>query len=66
MPQLKSVQKLTLAELHANIPEMGTVTIRTNQADLNSKQVYYSTNNVKPSNNTSKLMAIRWSLKLPT
>lgn len=39
--ELEALKPQTLAELHANIPEMGTVTIRTNQADLNSKQVYY-------------------------
>lgn len=39
--ELEALKPQTLAELHANIPEMGTVTIRTNQSDLNSKQVYY-------------------------
>ena len=39
--ELEALKPQTLAELHANIPEMGTITIRTNQSDLNSQQVYY-------------------------
>ena len=39
--ELEALKPQTLAELHANIPEMGMITIRTNQPDLNSQQVYY-------------------------
>ena len=38
--ELEALKPQTLADLHANIPEMGTITIRTNQPDLNSQQVY--------------------------
>lgn len=37
---LQALRPQNLMEIHSEIPEMGTVTIRTNRADLNCMQVY--------------------------
>ena len=38
--ELEQIEPRNLTEVHDNIPEMGTVTIRTNRTELNSEQVY--------------------------
>ena len=38
--ELQALQPQDLMEIHSEIPEMGTVTIRTNRTDLNCMQVY--------------------------
>ena len=38
--ELEQIEPRNLTEVHDNIPEMGTVTIRTNHTELNSERVY--------------------------
>ena len=39
--ELAALKPQTSAQLHAEIKEMGTITVRTNQSGLNGKQIYY-------------------------
>lgn len=63
--ELQSLQPHDLMEIHSEIPEMGTVTIRTNRTDLNCMQVYRVYKQRQAIEQFSGLTGQVWTLKLP-